>query len=85
MVDLLGTLDLGRVMGEILVDGETKIEHTTLIHALVRLDGQGEVEDVVRVREGHLHGISEGEFLEVCTQESRERESVKVIIRETPG
>lgn len=68
MINLLGTLDLWRVVGEILVHGETKVEHAALVHALVRLDGQGEVEDVVRVGEGHFHGISEGEFLEVYQQ-----------------
>ena len=65
MVDLLQTLDLGGVVGEVLVDGEAEVECTALVHAFVRLDGEGEVEDIVRVREGHFHRASEGKFLEI--------------------
>lgn len=65
MVDLLSAFNFGRIMGEVLVDGEAKVEDTTLIHALVRLDGQGEVKDVIGVRERHFHRAAEGEFLEV--------------------
>lgn len=63
MVDLLCAFDFGRVMWEILVDREAEVEHATLVHALVGLDGESEVEDVVGVGEGHFHRASEGEFL----------------------
>ena len=52
-------------MREVLVDGKAKVEDTTLIHALVGFDGQGEVEDVVGVWERHFHRAAEGEFLKV--------------------
>lgn len=84
VIDLLGTLDLGRVMREVLVDGETKVENAALVHALVRLYGQSKVQDVVGVREGHLHSISEGEFLEVCRWRWECQKEVRVIIRLVP-
>lgn len=52
-------------MGEILVNGEGKCEDATLVHALIRLDRQGEVEDIIRVGKGHFHCTAEGEFLKV--------------------
>lgn len=52
-------------MGEVLVDGKAKVEDTTLIHALVGFDGQGEVKDVVGVWERHFHRAAEGKFLKV--------------------
>jgi len=63
MVDLLRTLDLGWIVGEVLVHREAEVEHATFVHALVRLDGQGEVEDVVGVREGHFHCLAKCKFL----------------------
>lgn len=65
MIDLLRAFNFGGIMGEVLIDSEAKVEDTTLIHALVRFDGQGEVKDVIGVREGHFHRTSECEFLEV--------------------
>ena len=56
MVDLLRALDFWRVVGKVLVDGECEVEDPTLVHALVRLDGEGEIKDVVGVREGGTHG-----------------------------
>lgn len=66
MINLLRTLDLGRVMREVLVDVETEMERAAFIHALVGLDREGEVQDVVGVGEGHFHRASEGEFLKIC-------------------
>ena len=65
VVNLLPALDLGRVVREVLVDGEGKVKGAALVHALVGLDCEGEVEDVVRVREGGFHGGAEGELGEV--------------------
>lgn len=67
MVDLLRALDLGRIMREVLVDREIEVEGAALVHALVGLDGEDEVEDVVRVGEGHFHRAAEGELVEVCS------------------
>ncbi len=36
-------------MWEVLVDSEVEVESSTLVHAFIRLDGEGEVQDVVRV------------------------------------
>ena len=66
MVDFLRALDLGRVVGEVLVHGEAEVEDATFVHALVRFNGQGEVEDVIGVGEGHFHRVSKGKFLQVC-------------------
>jgi hypothetical protein len=55
MVDLLQALDLWRIMREVLVDGEAEVEGAGLVHALVRVDGQGEVENVVRTGEVRAH------------------------------
>jgi len=38
MVNLLGALDLWRVVREILVDGEAEVEPSALIHSLVWID-----------------------------------------------
>lgn len=55
MVDLLRALDFRRVVGEVLIDLEVEVEAAALVHALVRVDGELEVEDVVRVGEVRLH------------------------------
>lgn len=65
MVDLLHAFDLWRVMREVLIDSEGEVKETTLVHALIGLDGQSEVENVIGVREGHFHGISEGELMQI--------------------
>ena len=62
MVYLLRTFDLWRIMGEVLIDREAKMEGTAFVHSLVRFDGEGEVEDIVGVGEFGLHGAPEGEF-----------------------
>jgi len=62
VVDLLLAEDFGRVVREILVDGEGEGEAATFVHAFVRLDCEREVEDVVRVGKIGLHGRAEGEF-----------------------
>ena len=62
MVDFLRALHFRWVVGEVLVNGESKVEDPAFVHALVRLDGQCEVEDVVRVGEVCAHGRAEGEF-----------------------
>lgn len=54
--------DLGRFVREVLVDSEGEGETAAFVHALVRLDGEGEVENIVGVWEVCLHGGAEGEF-----------------------
>lgn len=49
MIDLLRTFHLRRVMWEVLIDSEVEVERSTLVHALVRLDGERKVQDVVGV------------------------------------
>ena len=66
VVDLLRALDLGRVVREVLVDGEAEVEGAVLVQPFVRLDGQGEVERVVRVREVRAHGAAQRQLREVC-------------------
>ena len=65
MIDLLRTFDLRRVVREILVDGEVEVETAAFIHSFIRLDGQGEVEDIIGVGEGGFHCAAERPF-ELC-------------------
>lgn len=55
VVDLLLTAHLWRVVGEVLVDVEVEGEFAALVHALVGLDAQYKIEDIVRVREFGFH------------------------------
>lgn len=66
MINFLRTLDLRRIMREVLINREGEVEDAAFVHSLVGLDGKCEVKDVVGVGEGHFHGAAEGEFLEVC-------------------
>ncbi len=52
-------LDLGRVMREVLVDGDGEAVPAAGVVALVRLHPDDEVEDVVWVRELDLYRIRE--------------------------
>lgn len=65
VVDLLRALDFRRIVGEVLVDGEAEVEAPALVHALVWVDGERKVEDVVRVGEVCLHCCAERELLQV--------------------
>jgi hypothetical protein len=49
VVDLLRALDFWWVVREVLVDLEIKVEATTLVHTLVRVDCELEVQDIVGV------------------------------------
>lgn len=66
VVDLLRALDLWRLVWEVLADVECEVEAAVLVHALIRCDGQAEVQDVVGVREGRRHGATERQFREIC-------------------
>lgn len=55
MVDLLLALDLRWVMREILVDSEVEVEGTAFVHAFVGINGECEVEYIVRIGERGLH------------------------------
>lgn len=59
MVDLLCALDFWRVVWEVLVDLEVESEASALVHALVRVDCELEVEDIVGVGEVRLHRRAE--------------------------
>jgi hypothetical protein len=65
MVDLLRALDFGRVVWEVLVDCEAKYEASAFVHALVGVDGQGKIEDIVGVGEVRFHRRAERELFEV--------------------
>ena len=66
MVNLLRALHFRRVVGKVLVDSEREVENPAFVHALVRLDCECEVEDVVGVGEVGPHGGAEGKFGEIC-------------------
>lgn len=55
VVDLFAALHLGRLVREVGCDVEGEAELAALVHALVRLDVEDEVEDIVWVRELGLH------------------------------
>jgi hypothetical protein len=55
MINLLCTFDFRRVVREVLVDCECEQKAAALVHALVRLDRKGKIEDIIRVRKGRLH------------------------------
>ena len=60
MVDLLLTLDFWGIMWEIVIDGETEMERSASIHALVRVNCEDEVEEIVWIRKGCLHSFAQG-------------------------
>lgn len=66
MVDLLRTLHLRRVMRIVIGDLERELEAAALVHALIGINGEREVENVVWVLEVGAHCVAEGEFAEVC-------------------
>lgn len=66
MVDLLRALHFRRVVGEVLVYGEGEVEDAAFVHALVWLDRESEIKDVIGVRKGRAHGGAEGEVGDVC-------------------
>lgn len=66
MVDLLHALHLGRIVREVLVDGECECECSGAVHAFVGLDGEDEVLDVVGVGEGHFHRAAQRELGQIC-------------------
>ena len=53
-------------MRKVLVDSECKVEASTLVHALVGLNREREVKDIVWIREVCLHRRAECEFGEIC-------------------
>ena len=60
MVNLLCALDFWRVVREVLVDLEVEPEASALVHALVGVDCELEVKDIVGVREVRLHCCTKG-------------------------
>ena len=59
MIYLLRAFHFWWIVREVLVDRKGEMEAASFIHALVWLDGQCEIENVVRVWEVGLHGASE--------------------------
>jgi hypothetical protein len=59
VVDLLFALDLWRLVREVLADGEGEVELAAFVETLVGRNGECKVENIVRVREGSLHGARE--------------------------
>lgn len=66
MINLLRALDLWRIVWEILVDVEVKVERAAFVHALVGLYCEDEIEDIVGIGERGFHGRAQGEFGEIC-------------------
>lgn len=73
MVDLLRALDFRRVVRKVLIDLEIEIKATSFVHALVRIDSELEVEDIVGVREVGLHRCTEGQLFQICERSQRLR------------
>ena len=69
MVDFLFAFDLGWIVWEVLVDSKVEMKGSTFVHALIRVDCQGEVEDIVGVGERCFHCSPQRAFklLEVYT------------------
>lgn len=65
MIYLLCAFDFRGIVGEVLVYSEIEVESPTLVHALVWLNSERKVEDVVRVGERSFHGAAE-RALELC-------------------
>jgi len=55
MVYLLCALDLRRLMGEALTDGECEAESAAFVHSLVRFKKEDKVESIVWIWELGLH------------------------------
>ena len=70
MVYLLRAFDLRWRMGEILVNSKTEVESTAFVHALVRFDGKGKVEEIVFIGEVSFHCAGQREFRDVWAQMS---------------
>lgn len=70
MVDLLCALDFWRVVWEILVDLEVKFEAAALVHTLVGVNCEFEVENIVWVGEVRLHCRAEGQLFEILVRVS---------------
>lgn len=65
MVYFLTAPDLRWLVWKVLVDVEIESKLAVAIHALVGLDRQDKVEDVVWIREVGSHGRAEGELGEI--------------------
>lgn len=59
MVDFLRAFDFRRVMWVVARDSECELEAATFVHALVGLDCECEVEDVVWIVEVCSHSLAE--------------------------
>ena len=65
MVNFLFASYFWWVVWEILVYSEVEGESAMLVHALVWRDGQGKVENVVRIREFGAHGAAKRKLREI--------------------
>lgn len=65
MVDLLRTLHFRRVVRVIARDDKGELEGAALVHSLVRVNSEREVEDIIRVGEIRAHGATKGQFAEI--------------------
>ena len=62
MIDLLCAFDLRWVVWKVLVDGEVDVEAAAFVHSFVRFNSEGEVEDIIGIREGRFHSAAESAF-----------------------
>lgn len=67
VVDLLLAFHFGRVVRIVLVDVEVEVKRPGLVHALVRLDAEHELQLVVGIRERRLHRRAQSHLREICT------------------
>jgi hypothetical protein len=68
MVYLLLAEDLGCLMRELLTDLESEVKLSALVHSLVWLDGEFEVQNIVGVLKCGLHRSGQFEFRQIWAQ-----------------
>ena len=74
MTHLLRALDLGWIMWVVGVDGKGEFERAGLVHAFVRLNSQGKVENVGRIRKVCAHRFGQLELGQVYQVRSTGRQ-----------
>ncbi len=50
VVDLLCTLDFGRLVGKALADRKCEVESATFVHSFVWLDSEGKIQGIIGIR-----------------------------------
>lgn len=86
MINFLGAFHLGWIVREVLVDCKGERKAASFVHALVWLDGESEIEDIVTIGEVNAHCQSEGEFVQIyqvvvsCIQDTENVLSIPLVL-----